>query len=489
MKVNSVLPLFALAVAGSVPMGLAQSPGTFTPTGYLNAPRHFHTATLLTNGKVLIAGGTIAGGPRVWASAELYDPSTQTFTVTGDMTTPRFQHTATLLPDGKVLITGGWRDVAGPPPSALHSAELYDPTTATFTAVGDMTMGRAWHTATLLNNGKVLIAGGDFADIRTRGAELYDPATGTFTSTGDMKEPGAETATLLPNGRVLIIKGKFLGPNHAELYDPATGAFTRTGDLSLAGFHPTAVLLPTGKALVAGGSFGDLGGSDGAEIYDATTGAFNATGNMTASIDAGLASALLPDGKVIIAGRSYRGCDFDLRVCAGAAELYDPVTGTFSALSNSQSAEGHAATLLPDGTVLLSGGWVCCGATIATAEIYHPAVLVPSPVLFSLSSDGRGAGAILHASTHEVVSSSNPAIAGEPLEIYGTGLIDGNVIPPQVAIGGRMAEVLFFGKAPEFEGLNQVNVRVPNGVAPGPAVSVRMNYLGRPSNEVTIAVR
>jgi hypothetical protein len=241
--------------------------------------------------------------------------------------------------------------------------------------------------------------------------------------------------------------------------------------------------------LVGGGSFGDLGGSEGAEIYDATTATFNATGNMTAGINSGLTSSLLPEGKVMISGESYRGCRFDLGVCAGAAELYDPVTGTFSALSNSQSAQGHAATLLPDSTVLLSGGWVCCGATIATAAIYHPAVLVHSPVLFSLSGDGSGAGAILHASTHEVVSSSNPAIAGESLEIYGTGLIDGSVIPPQVAIGGRMAEVLFFGKASGFEGLNQVNVRVPNGVAPGPTVSVRMNYLGRPSNEVTIDVR
>ena len=174
---------------------------------------------------------------------------------------------------------------------------------------------------------------------------------------------------------------------------------------------------------------------------------------------------------------------------SAAAELYDSVTGTFSALSNSQSSDGHAATLLSDGTVLLSGGWVCCGHTIATAEIYQPAVLVASPVLFSLSGDGRRAGAILHAGTSRLVTSSDPAVAGEALEIYGVGLVDGSAIPPQVAIGGRMAEVLFFGKAPGFANLNQVNVRVPSGVAPGPAVPVHLNYLSRPSNEVTIGVR
>ena len=151
------------------------------------------------------------------------------------------------------------------------------------------------------------------------------------------------------------------------------------------------------------------------------------------------------------------------------------------------TAEGHAATLLPDGTVLVSGGWVCCGRTIATAEIYHPTVKLASPHLLSLS--GGPQGAILHASTQQLVSAASPVVAGEAVEIYGTGLIDGATIPPQVAIGGRSAEVLYFGTAPGYAGLNQINVRVPHGVPSGPCVPVRLDYLGRPSNEVALAVR
>jgi uncharacterized protein (TIGR03437 family) len=182
----------------------------------------------------------------------------------------------------------------------------------------------------------------------------------------------------------------------------------------------------------------------------------------------------------------------DLRYAnATSAELYDPATGAFSSNNAlvTYSLDGHTATLLPDGTVLVSGGWQCCGYTIAVAQIYHPAVLVLSPVLFSLSGNGQGQGAIWRAATGEIASPLSPAVAGEALSMYTTGLIHGGAIPPQVEIGGRLAEVAYFGAAPGYPGYYQVNLRVPNGVVPGPTVPVRLNYLGRPSNEVTVGAQ
>jgi uncharacterized protein (TIGR03437 family) len=150
--------------------------------------------------------------------------------------------------------------------------------------------------------------------------------------------------------------------------------------------------------------------------------------------------------------------------------------------------------LLQDGTVLIVGGWTpnptpFTAIPSASAELYKPSAPVPAPLLFSVSGDGHGQGAIWDAATGQVTSANNPAIAGEALSMYTTSLVEGGAIPPQVAIGSKLAEILFFGDAPGYPAYFQVNFRVPNGVAPGSAVSVRLTYLGRPSNAVTIGVQ
>jgi Kelch motif len=219
------LLLFLIAVAGQASIAAAQSGGTFTATGSMTSARAGHTATLLLNGKVLIAGGDGPG-----ASAELYDPSTGTFAPTGNMITARRFHTATLLADGRVLIAGGFAGLSNSPTA---SAELYDPSTGTFTALGDVSLAtsQAVHTATLLGNGKVLIAG------IGANAELYDPATGTFTVTGAYAgsyagPPVIDTATLLPEGKVLITGCDcFASAPVIELYDPGTDTFSLTGTM------------------------------------------------------------------------------------------------------------------------------------------------------------------------------------------------------------------------------------------------------------------
>jgi hypothetical protein len=172
-------------------------PSGFQPTGVMSTGRSAHTATLLQSGKVLVAGGDVCLFDNYYhdcplSSAELYDAGTGTFAATGNMSVTRDFHTATLLPNGKVLIAGG-HDA---------SAELYDPTSGAFTTTGGMSVGRNAHTATLLANGKVLIAGGNSVSGALATAELYDPDSGTFTATGTMATPrNAHTATLLATGK------------------------------------------------------------------------------------------------------------------------------------------------------------------------------------------------------------------------------------------------------------------------------------------------
>jgi len=460
--------------------------GSFSEVGSLTTVRTGHTATLLPNGKVLIAGGyaTLAGWP-VWSSAELYDPAAG-FSLTGGMSTPRSGHTSTLLPDGRVLIVGGSTQINGPSYPGVASAELYDPSAATFTPTGSMESPRYSHTATLLNSGKVLIAGGIGPNGDLSSTELYDPSTGTFSPAGDMTAPrDGHFAVPLADGRVLIEGGGDcdLAPN-PEVYDPSTGLFTLTGASTQPNLFPmTATLLPDGTVYTTMNVPCDIG--NGAESYNPSTGVFTPATQLP-QVMVGDTATLLPEGQIFIHGAEL---DYGFYQAGGSFLLFDPVASAYTYPSGAfaQSDEGHSSTLLSDGTVLMAGGWICCGFSVADTEVYVPLNPVKSPVLYSMP--GGTQGAILHGLTQQLVSSSNPAAAGEVIEIYGAGLAEGSLIPPQVWIGGKGARVTFFGDATGYSGLNQINVVVPSGLGSGSTANVRLDYLSRPSNTVTLAIQ
>jgi N-acetylneuraminic acid mutarotase len=349
-------------------------------TGNLNVARTFHTATLLPDGRVLVAGGY---GLSPLDSAELYDPVSGKWSVTGNLVKPRVVHTATLLPNGKVLVVGGDTSPLPPDFGRGNTAELYDPATGTWTLTGSMGTARTSHTATLLQDGRVLVAGGFNTDY-VKTAELYDPATETWTPTGDLNVARyGHTATLLPDGSVLIAKGSNDGDlastlSSAERYDPTSGTWQLLDDPNqYASVLHTATLTFDGKVLFTGGYPGNEGQGDPttlalSELFDPVAGTWEIVGNMDQARD-GHTATLLADGNLLVAGGydwNLRFYGYDLPRYVGSAELYDPAAGTWIAAASLISARyGHTATLLQDGSVLVVGGEGVAG-TLASVELY-----------------------------------------------------------------------------------------------------------------------
>jgi len=241
------------------------STGTWKTTGSLKTGRYSHMAVLLPNGKVLVVGGEMTSGAYT-PSTELYDPSTGKWTTTGRLIVTRYGFEATSLQNGKALVAGGNAATGG----LLAEAELYDPSTGKWTTTGSLNDARALTTLTLLSNGQVLVAGGNDANGfngYASSAELYNPSTGKWTTTGSMNTSRLyHTATLLANGEVLVAGGRTYAPGplaEAELYNPSADAWTTTGSMNTARAGHTGTVLQNGQVLVAGG---DSTGTS-AELY------------------------------------------------------------------------------------------------------------------------------------------------------------------------------------------------------------------------------
>lgn len=357
--------LAAVALLSAIPaLGAAfhsRPVAAASPIASMTIARSGHTATLLPDGRIIVAGGHTS-----ITTAELYDPSSNEWSAAGNLSIARIGHTATLLQNGQILALGGTS------PYNAQRAELYDPAAGRWRVDGTLPTARTSHTATLLGTGSVLVAGGAVDSSTT--ADLYAPG-GTWSATGNMSTVRfGHTATLLPSGRVLVAGGSMLA-KQAEVYDPSSGEWSATGPMKYARAGHTATLLPDGRVLVVGGYdslYGpypppyDTGTQIGNELYDPATKTWLAAAGMSMRRWKHTAT-LLPDGRVIVMG-GYSGYNQP----QSSVEIYDPAAGRWYAAQPLREARAnHTATLLPDGTIVVIGGDGIAGL-LASAERYDP---------------------------------------------------------------------------------------------------------------------
>jgi Kelch motif len=366
--------LFAAALLAScaVATSASASAGTWVSGGDMFAKRYAHAAVRLPSGDVLVAGGVggDANTTPTLASAEVFVPATRTWRPTRSMSVPRRFFSATLLQSGKVLVAGGYDGAV----SHTKTAELFDPQTGSWVRTGDMIAPRAEHTATLLSDGRVLVAGGNDAvpgEPAFRGAELYDPASGAWSLAASL--PSATfggVGTTLPDASVLL-NGWELSP--AARYIPSSNRWARTGPMAFSEPHgrlrPAAAALDDGSVLLTGGYDGTVV-ERSSELYRPATDTWAPTGAMNVE-RWHFTATKLRDGSVLVAGGAGSGAP---AAVTRTAELYDPAAGRWSlTASMAEPREGATASLLADGTVLVAGGSNNTGTYFSSAELYVPA--------------------------------------------------------------------------------------------------------------------
>lgn len=381
---------------------------TWTYTADMATARHDHAGILLSNGKVLVAGGRNTDG--TIAAAELYDRDTNTWSPAGSLSVARQALTFSLLPDGRVLAVGGLDNSS----NATSAVDIYDPAGNSWSAGPSLSVARTGHAVVTLANGKIAAIGGmDSAGAALSSVEIYDPVANTWSASASLTTarlyPGA---TLLQSGKILIVGGSssstssyalataeildsegspswnfiqeslasrtshasstlgngkilfsggFLGNIPLKtciLFDPATGTLTQTGDLNTGRALHQAVVLADGRVLAVGGVTHPTNNSilTSAELYDPATGTWTNTGSV-ALARAKSVAVLMSTGKVLLTGGQT---DRQNSIQTRATEVYDPATGLWSAAPDMQDPRvGHDAIELSNGKILVAGGY--CG--------------------------------------------------------------------------------------------------------------------------------
>ncbi|HEX2030468.1 MAG TPA: PxKF domain-containing protein [Actinomycetota bacterium] len=360
-----------LCLLATVVLATPAAAQTWSPAGNLALPRYEHHATLLSDGRVLVTGGSTAvGNTYDTRAAEVYDPAANAWSSAGATANGRAGHVASALPDGRVLVAGG---VNANVCTSDTTAEVYDPATNSWSFTGSLSAARYYATGTALPDGRVLVAGGgNRCGTVFNSAEIYDPATGTWSTTGSMTTPREfHDAVALADGRVMVVGGvgpccSFPALSSAQIYDPATGTWAATGSMATTRIHPSLAALPDGRVLATGGysgsGFGAVPNGPDVEVWDPSTGTWSATGSLSVP-RSGSTLTVLADGGVLAVGGT------DGSTYHTSAETWDPGTGAWSpAGAMAASRASHSATVVNGGSVLVAGGYN--GAPVGTAELF-----------------------------------------------------------------------------------------------------------------------